>query len=105
MRDYLGPVRSDGSGMPHYETDRDAVYKMCIRDRHSDKKGGLYGAVPHRGLSGEAEYPTCLLYTSQNCRDATSFHRKDRSVEQSYRKIVHRLVPDMACLLYTSRCV
>ena len=26
MRDNLVPVRSDGSGMPHYETDRDAVY-------------------------------------------------------------------------------
>lgn len=26
MRDNLVPVRSDGSGMPHYETDKDAVY-------------------------------------------------------------------------------
>lgn len=26
MRDGLVPVRYDGSGMPHYETDRDAVY-------------------------------------------------------------------------------
>lgn len=26
MRDNLVPVRSDGSGVPHYETDRDAVY-------------------------------------------------------------------------------
>ena len=26
MRDNLVPVSSDGSGMPHYETDRDAVY-------------------------------------------------------------------------------
>ena len=26
MRDNLVPVRYDGSGMPHYETDKDAVY-------------------------------------------------------------------------------
>lgn len=26
MRDNLVPVRSDGSGVPHYETDKDAVY-------------------------------------------------------------------------------
>ena len=32
MRDYLVPVRSDGSGMPHYETDRDAVYMPRQRE-------------------------------------------------------------------------
>lgn len=32
MRDNLVPVRSDGSGMPHYETDRDAVYMPRQRD-------------------------------------------------------------------------
>ena len=26
MKDNLVPIRSDGSGVPHYETDRDAVY-------------------------------------------------------------------------------
>lgn len=26
MKDSLVPVRYDGSGMPHYETDKDAVY-------------------------------------------------------------------------------
>ena len=32
MRDNLVPVRSDGSGMPHYETDKDAVYMPRQRD-------------------------------------------------------------------------
>ena len=32
MRDNLVPVRSDGSGMPHYETDRDAVYMPRQRE-------------------------------------------------------------------------
>lgn len=32
MRDYLVPIRSDGSGMPHYETDRDAVYMPRQRE-------------------------------------------------------------------------
>lgn len=32
MRDNLVPVRSDGSGMPHYESDRDAVYMPRQRD-------------------------------------------------------------------------
>ena len=32
MRDNLVPVRSDGSGMPHYETDKDAVYLPRQRD-------------------------------------------------------------------------
>ena len=32
MRDNLVPVRSDGSGMPHYETDKDAVYMPRLRD-------------------------------------------------------------------------
>ena len=32
IREYLVPVRSDGSGMPHYETDRDAVYMPRQRD-------------------------------------------------------------------------
>lgn len=32
MRDNLVPVRSDGSGMPHYETDKDAVYMLRQRD-------------------------------------------------------------------------
>ncbi|WP_342975277.1 MutS N-terminal domain-containing protein [Phocaeicola dorei] len=32
MRDNLVPVRSDGSGMPHYESDRDAVYMPRQKD-------------------------------------------------------------------------
>lgn len=32
MRDNLVPVRSDGSGMPHYETDKDAVYMPRQRE-------------------------------------------------------------------------
>ena len=32
MRDNLVPVRSDGCGMPHYETDKDAVYMPRQRD-------------------------------------------------------------------------
>ena len=32
MRDNLVPVRSDGSGMPHYETDKDAIYMPRQRD-------------------------------------------------------------------------
>ena len=32
MRENLVPVRSDGSGLPHYETDRDAVYMPRQRD-------------------------------------------------------------------------
>lgn len=32
MRDNLVPVRSDGSGVPHYETDKDAVYMPRQRD-------------------------------------------------------------------------
>ena len=32
MRDNLVPVRSDGSGMPHYESDRDVVYMPRQRD-------------------------------------------------------------------------
>lgn len=32
MRDNLVPVRSDGSGIPHYETDRDAVYMPRQRE-------------------------------------------------------------------------
>lgn len=32
MRDNLVPVRADGSGMPHYETDKDAVYMPRQRD-------------------------------------------------------------------------
>ena len=32
MRDNLVPVRSDGCGMPHYETDRDAVYMPRQKD-------------------------------------------------------------------------
>lgn len=32
MRENLVPVRSDGSGIPHYETDRDAVYMPRQRD-------------------------------------------------------------------------
>ena len=32
MRENLVPVRSDGSGMPHYETDKDAVYMPRQRD-------------------------------------------------------------------------
>ncbi len=32
MKDNLVPVRYDGSGMPHYETDRDAVYMPRQRD-------------------------------------------------------------------------
>lgn len=32
MRDNLVPVRYDGSGMPHYETDKDAVYMPRQRD-------------------------------------------------------------------------
>ena len=35
MRDNLVPVRSDGSGVPHYETDKDAVYMPRQREfRH-----------------------------------------------------------------------
>ena len=37
-----------------------------MRTRHSDKKGGLYGAVPHRGLSGAAEYPTAAVRTANS---------------------------------------
>ena len=37
MRDNLVPVRSDGSGMPHYETDKDAVYMPRQREfEHSN---------------------------------------------------------------------
>jgi len=32
MRDNLVPVRSDGSGVPHYETDKDAVYMPRQRE-------------------------------------------------------------------------
>ena len=32
MRDNLVPVRSDGSGVPHYETDKDAVYMPRQKD-------------------------------------------------------------------------
>lgn len=32
MRDNLVPVRADGSGMPHYETDKDAVYMPRQRE-------------------------------------------------------------------------
>lgn len=32
MRDNLVPVRTDGSGVPHYETDRDAVYMPRQKD-------------------------------------------------------------------------
>ena len=32
MRDNLVPVRSDGSGIPHYETDKDAVYMPRQKD-------------------------------------------------------------------------
>ena len=32
MRENLVPVRSDGSGVPHYETDRDAVYMPRQKD-------------------------------------------------------------------------
>lgn len=32
MRDNLVPVRSDGCGMPHYETDKDAIYMPRQRD-------------------------------------------------------------------------
>ena len=32
MKDNLVPVRSDGSGIPHYDTDRDAVYMPRQRD-------------------------------------------------------------------------
>lgn len=32
MRESLVPVRSDGSGVPHYETDKDAVYMPRQRD-------------------------------------------------------------------------
>ena len=32
MRDNLVPVRSDGSGVPHYESDRDAVYMPRQKD-------------------------------------------------------------------------
>ena len=35
MRDNLVPVRSDGSGVPHYETDKDAVY-MPVSYTHLD---------------------------------------------------------------------
>lgn len=32
MKDNLVPIRSDGSGVPHYETDRDAVYMPRQKD-------------------------------------------------------------------------
>lgn len=32
MRDNLVPVRSDGSGVPHYETDKDAIYMPRQKD-------------------------------------------------------------------------
>ncbi len=32
MRDNLVPIRTDGSGVPHYETDRDAVYMPRQKD-------------------------------------------------------------------------
>ena len=40
--------------------------QLCLRARDSAEKGGLYGTVPHRGLSGETEYSATAVRTENS---------------------------------------